>query len=42
MNVLVIGSNGAVGRKVISQLKDTDYSSVALVRKKNKLMNLKT
>ena len=39
MNVLVIGSNGAVGRKVISQLKDTDYSSVALWKQ---LMNLKT
>ena len=35
MNVLVIGSNGAVGRK-ISQLKDTEHSSVALVRKRNK------
>lgn len=41
MNVLVIGSNGAVGRKVISQLKDTDYSSVALVRKEEQVNELK-
>ncbi|MDM7862413.1 sugar nucleotide-binding protein [Staphylococcus borealis] len=33
MNVLVVGANGAVGRKVIEQLKDTEHSSVALVRK---------
>lgn len=41
MNVLVIGSNGAVGRKVISQLKDTDHSSVALVRKEEQVNELK-
>lgn len=41
MNVLVIGSNGAVGRKVISQLKDTEHSSVALVRKEEQVSDLK-
>ena len=41
MSVLVIGSNGAVGRKVISQLKDTEHSSVALVRKEEQVSDLK-
>lgn len=41
MNVLVIGSNGAVGRKVISQLKDIEHSSVALVRKEEQVSELK-
>ncbi|MEL3710395.1 SDR family oxidoreductase [Staphylococcus borealis] len=40
MNVLVVGANGAVGRKVIAQLKDTEHSSVALVRKEAQVSEL--
>lgn len=40
MNVLVVGANGAVGRKVITQLKDTEHSSVALVRKEAQVSEL--
>ena len=40
MKVLVVGANGAIGRKVISQLKDTEHSSVALVRKEAQVSEL--
>ncbi|NUI83851.1 SDR family oxidoreductase [Staphylococcus borealis] len=40
MNVLVVGANGAVGRKVIAQLKDTEHSSVTLVRKEAQVSEL--
>lgn len=40
MNVLVIGANGAVGKKVISQLKATEHTSIALVRKEEQVSNL--
>jgi len=40
MNVLVIGANGNIGRRVITQLNDTEHSSVALVRKEEQVSDL--
>ncbi|WP_017547480.1 SDR family oxidoreductase [Salinicoccus carnicancri] len=40
INILVIGANGAVGKKVISQLKDTEHTSIALVRKEEQVSDL--
>lgn len=40
MNVLVIGANGLVGKQVIQQLKNTDHTSVALVRNENQASDL--
>ncbi|MBF2756571.1 MULTISPECIES: SDR family oxidoreductase [unclassified Staphylococcus] len=42
MNVLVVGANGAVGRKVVAQLKDTEHKSVALVRKDEQVSELES
>lgn len=41
VNVLVIGANGNVGRRVIQQLQETDHTSVALVRKEEQVSTLK-
>ena len=41
MEILVIGANGAVGRKVIAQLKETGHHSIALVRKEEQVSELR-
>lgn len=41
MNVLVIGANGKVGRRVIKQLKETEHISYAMVRKEEQIQDLK-
>lgn len=41
MEILVIGANGAVGRKVIAQLKETGHHSIALVRKEEQVSDLR-
>ncbi|MEY8757830.1 SDR family oxidoreductase [Peribacillus frigoritolerans] len=41
MNVLVIGANGQVGKQVIQLLKNTEHSSVALVRNEKQAFDLK-
>ncbi|MDR9415487.1 MAG: SDR family oxidoreductase [Gracilimonas sp.] len=33
MNVLIIGANGQIGKRLVHQLKDSDFTPVAMVRK---------
>lgn len=41
MNVLVIGANGQVGKKVVKELADSEHNATAMVRKKEQIEKLK-
>jgi len=41
MNVLVIGANGQVGRRVVQELADSPHDAVAMVRKEEQVDHLK-
>jgi len=40
MNILIIGANGQVGKKVVKHLKGTHHHSIAMVRKENQVKEL--
>lgn len=41
MNVLVIGANGQVGRKIVKELADSNHKATAMVRKEEQVDKLK-
>ncbi|UTR06227.1 SDR family oxidoreductase [Alkalihalobacillus sp. LMS6] len=40
MNVLVIGANGQVGKHVVKQLKESEHTSIAMVRKEEQVATM--